>query len=120
MADKKAKIEKLATKQKWKAIAAFLTDPNAEIRIAAFNAIGASEDPSYAQAIAFSLNDASAEVRIAAANALGKVATNREVEQMRQKMETEQNADVKAAYLEALREAKGGKREKSVYNASKY
>lgn len=120
MADKTAKIAKLAEKSKWKNLAPFVNDGDVEVRIAALNALTKSEDPQFAQMVAMHLNDPDARVRIATANCLGGIATNREVEQVRYKMESEQDEAVKAALHECLKNAKGGKREKTVYNPARF
>ena len=120
MADKKLKIEKLAEKSKWKNIAPFMQDKDVEVRIAALEAIAASEDPQYAQMAAFNLNDSDPRVRIATANCLAHIGSNREIESIRMKMASETDEAVKNAYHDCLRDAKGGKQEKTIYNPNKF
>ena len=107
MGGKLEKIHHYGEKGKWEKLQSFTKSDDAEIRAAAYEALGSIPKDESNNILIAGIADPEARVRLAIAKALVKVGTDHNEEQIKHQLAAETDTEVQAALREAMMAVRG-------------
>ena len=107
MGGKLEKIQHYGEKGKWDKLEHFTRSDDAELRAAAYEALGSIPKDESNNILIRGIADPDAKVRLAVAHALAKIGTDHNEEQIKHQLAVEQDPEVQAALREAMMAVRG-------------